>query len=158
MKTLIETKSIFSLLIIGSLVALGIATGMVIAPVRAQSTYATIGFVDVQKALQAHPDFQPIMTQIQEFEDAKVAELSNYENVDNMTDEQRTQLMTDVNRIQDEVSAERQRLTAPLIQDIVDATTSVGEESGIEIILEAGSVMWGGLDLTPLIITRITSN
>ncbi|MCX6646274.1 MAG: OmpH family outer membrane protein [bacterium] len=158
MKTGIENKPFLSLLIIGLLVALGIATGMIIAPVKAQSTFATIGFVDVQKALAAHPDFQPVMTQIQAFEDAKIAELSSYENVDTMTDEQRQQLMTDVNRIQDEVSAERQRLTAPLIQDIVDATTSVGEESGIEVILEAGSVMWGGLDLTPLIITRITGN
>ena len=60
--------------------------------------------------------------------------------------------------IQAEVDAESRRLSEPLIEDVIDATTTIGEESGIEVILEAGSVMWGGLDLTPLIISRIQGN
>lgn len=158
MKTNIDTRSLLSILMVGTLVTLGVIAGMVIAPVRAQSTFASIGYVDVQQALAAHPDLQPVLTQIQAFEDAKIEELSGYENVQTMTDEERQRLMEDLSRIQDEVDTERQRLTQPLIQDIVDATTAVGEESGIEVILEAGSVMWGGLDLTPLIISRMQGN
>jgi len=148
-------RSMLSTGLVAALVAAGVAAGMVIAPVKAQSTYASIGYVDVQEALAAHPQLQGVLTQIQNFRDAKIAELSQYGDYDTLTAEQRNQMMEDVYRIQDEVDAERQRLTEPLIQDVIDATTEIGQESGIEVILEAGSVMWGGLDLTPLIIQRI---
>ena len=72
-----------------------------------------------------------------------------------MTEAEREQFMQDIYRIQDEVDAERQRLTEPLIQDVIDATTAIGHESGIEVILEAGAVMWGGLNLTPLIVEQL---
>lgn len=148
-------KTFISTVVIGGLVALGVVTGMVIAPVRAQSTYATIGYVNIQDALSAHPDLQPVLTQIQAYEDVRLDELSGYEDLESMTEEERRQMMDDLYRIQEEVDQERQRLTEPLIQDVIDATTAVGEESGIEIILEAGAVMWGGLNLTPLIVQRI---
>jgi Skp family chaperone for outer membrane proteins len=148
-------KSILSVIILGILVAAGIATGMVIAPVMAQSTYASIGYVDVQEALHAHPDLQNVLSQIQTYEQTRLDELSQYQDVDNLTSEQRQQLMEDIYRIREEVEDERQRLTEPLIQDIIDATADIGEESGIEVILEAGSIMWGGLNLTPLVVQRL---
>lgn len=144
--------------IVAGLVALGILAGMVLAPVRAQSLYASIGFVDLEAALTAHPSLDSVMTQISQFQDAKIAELDQYGDTENLTDEQRQQMMEDIYRLQSEVEDEKQRLTEPLIQDIIDATTAVGEESGIEVILEAGSVMWGGLDLTPLIVQRISGS
>jgi Skp family chaperone for outer membrane proteins len=148
-------KSILSVAVMGIMVAAGIVTGMVIAPVRAQSTYASIGYVNVQDALHAHPDLQNVLDQIQAYEQARLDELSQYEDVNNLTSEERQQLMEDVYRIRGEVEDERQRLTEPLIQDIIDATADIGEESGIEVILEAGSVMWGGLNLTPLVVQRL---
>lgn len=158
MTTYMKIRPVLSLVIIGACVGLGVMAGMIIAPVSAQSTYAKIGYVDVQAVLHSHPQFDSVMTQIQQFEQAKVAEISDYGNVDSLTSEQRQQLMDDIDRIQAEVDAERQRLTEPLIQDVIDATDSVGEESGpegLEVILEKGSVMWGGLDLTPRIVQRI---
>jgi outer membrane protein len=156
MKKMIANKnSLISAAVVGTLVALGIMAGMIIAPVKAQSVYASIGYVDIEAALNSHPQLDSVMAQIRTFQDQKMNELDEYQNVESLTEEQRRALMDDIYRIQDEVDAERQRLTNPLIQDIIDATTAVGEESGIEVILDAGAVMWGGLDLTPLIITRI---
>lgn len=151
----IEFRSFMPFLLVASLVALGVMAGMVIAPVKAQSTYASIGYVDVQEALASHPDLQDVLTQIQAFEDARMDELASYQELDSLTEAERQQLMDDLYRVRDEVDQERQRLTEPLIQDVIDATTAIGEESGIEVILEAGSVMWGGLNLTPLIINHI---
>lgn len=151
----IELTSLIPFFLASTIVALAVMAGMVIAPVKAQSTYASIGYVDVQEALASHPDLQNILAQIQAFEDARMDELSSYQDLDSLTDAERQQLMDDLYRLRDEVEQERQRLTEPLIQDVIDATTSIGEESGIEIILEAGSVMWGGLNLTPLIINQI---
>lgn len=150
-----EFRSFIPFLLASTLVALAVMAGMVIAPVKAQSTYASIGYVDVQEALASHPDLQNVLAQIQAFEDARMDELSSYQDLDSLTDTERQQLMDDLYRLRDEVDQERQRLTEPLIQDVIDATTAIGEESGIEIILEAGSVMWGGLNLTPLIINHI---
>jgi Skp family chaperone for outer membrane proteins len=159
MKTKYNIRSFVPTIIVGSLVALGIVIGMVVSPVRAQSTFASIGYVDLESALQAHPQLDNIQAQIQAFEDARIEELSqSYGNFDSLTDAQRQQFMQDVYDIQTEVDAEGRRLSEPLIQDVIDATTAIGEESGIEVILEAGSVMWGGLDLTPLIINRLQSN
>ena len=142
--------------IVAGLVSLGIMAGMIIAPVRAQSTYANIGFVDVKKALDAHPRKQAVFDQIHAFEQAKMNELAALQAQTNMTDQQRQQLMEKLYQSRDEIDAERQRLTAPLIQDVIDATNAIGQESGIEVILEGGSVMYGGLDLTPLVIQRLT--
>lgn len=148
-------KPVLSIVILGTLISIGVATGMVVAPVMAQSTYASIGFVDVQEALAAHPDLENVLTQIQQYEQAKIDELGQYGDVDGMTAEERQQFMEEIYRIREEVENERQRLTEPLIQDIIDATSDIGEESGIEVILEAGSVMWGGLNLTPLVKQRL---
>ncbi|MCK4721160.1 OmpH family outer membrane protein [bacterium] len=151
----IEFRTFMPFLLVATLVALAVMAGMVIAPVKAQSTYATIGYVDVQEALASHPDLQDVLTQIQAFEDARTDELSSYQELDSLTEAERQQMVEDLDRVRDEVDRERQRLTEPLIQDVIDATTAIGEESGIEVILEAGSVMWGGLNLTPLIINHI---
>jgi outer membrane protein len=155
MHTSNRNHSIVSIAVVAALVSIGIAVGMVIAPVKAQSTFASIGYVDVSQALEAHPDLETVRAQISQFQDAKLQELSEYEGRSNLTDEERSNLMEALNRIQDEVDQEQTRLTQPLIQDIVDATSEVGEESGIEVILEAGSVMWGGLNLTPLVLAKI---
>ena len=151
-----RTHSLATFAIVAGLVSLGIAAGMVIAPVRAQSTYASIGFVDIQKALDAHPQKQAVFEQLRAFEQAKMDELAALQNQPNMTDAQRQQLMEKIYQSRDDIDAERQRLTAPLIQDLRDATNAIGQESGIEVILEGGSVMYGGLDLTPLVIQRLS--
>ncbi len=152
-------KSLVPTILVGTLIAAGIAVGMVISPVRAQSTFASIGYVNLEIALEEHPQLPTVQAQIQTFEQAKIEELSgNYDSFDTLSDDQRQQFMEDLYSIQAEVEAEGRRLSEPLIQDVIDATSSVGEESGIEVILEAGSVMWGGLDLTPLIISRIQGN
>jgi Skp family chaperone for outer membrane proteins len=159
MKSKYNMKSLVPTILVGVLIATGIAVGMVISPVRAQSTFASIGYVNLELALEEHPQLATVQTQIQAFEQARIEELSeNYDSIDTLSDDQRQLFMEDLYSIQAEVEAEGRRLSEPLIQDVIDATSSVGEESGIEVILEAGSVMWGGLDLTPLIIARIQGN
>ena len=141
--------------IIGLMTGLIVSAALLLLPIRARATYSTIGYVDVQEALNAHPKLQGVLEQIKQFESMKLDELSDYENRTDLTDEERRQLMNELYRIRDEVDAERQRLTEPLIQDVIDATGQVGEEAGIEVVLEAGSVMWGGLNLTPLIVQKL---
>ncbi len=153
-----NTRFRYSLLapvLVGALVAMGIATGMIIAPVRAQSTFASIGRVDVEEVLAAHPDLENVVTQLEQFEASKLEELAEYEDRTELTDEERTQLMEELYRIQEEVEMENQRLIEPLYLDILNAAEEVSLESGIEVILDEKAVLWGGLNLTPLIIQKL---
>ena len=143
-----------SLAIVGALVAGGIWLGMVITPLRAQSAYYSIGYVDVQKALEAHPRTQAVFEQIRAYEESRRRELGQIQ-TQNMTEEQKQQLLARIYQIQSEVEAEKKRLTEPLIEDVLRVTQAIGQESGLEVILEAGSVIYGGLDLTPEVIRRL---
>jgi len=159
MKKILNMKPVVSLGLIAFIVSLGVMTGMIIAPTMAQSTYASIGYVDVEQAIESHPDLQNVMTAIQAFEDAKFAELADqYGDMSSISDTDRQQLMNDLYQVQSEIDNEKQRLTEPLIQDVLDVTAEIGEESGIEVILEAGSVMWGGLNMTPLVVARLATS
>jgi Skp family chaperone for outer membrane proteins len=144
--------------VVGVLVALGIVAGMVIAPVRAQSTYNTIGYVDIQKALQAHPKRQAVYDQIAAFQQAKMDELTAMQNQNTqMTDAQRQALMDKYYQAKDDIDAETKRLIQPLYEDIHTASAAIGQESGVEVIIDGGFVLYGGLDLTPLVIQRLQS-
>lgn len=159
MKNMIYRQQLTLSLVTGVMVAAGIAVGMVIAPVMAQSTYAKIGYVDLEKCISSHPKTQSVMAQINAFQKAKQEELKKeFSSTNTLTDAQRQLLMERLAEVQKEVDAERKRLTEPIIQDVLNATKKIGEESGpsgLEVILEGGSVIYGGLDLTPEVIRRI---
>jgi Skp family chaperone for outer membrane proteins len=142
---------------VAGLVGLGVVAGMIIAPVRAQSTFASIGYVDVQTVLESHPQYTTVMQQIQSFRQAKYDEINALQQ-GATTDEQRQAVVQRISQVQDEISNEGTRLTDPLIQSVIDTTKAIGQESGIEVILEGSSVMYGGLDLTPLVVARIQGN
>lgn len=150
-----QYNPILTACIVGGLVAIGIAVGMVVAPVRAQSTFASIGYVDVQEALASHPELDNVLAQMDMFEQGKIEELAEYQDRTDLTQAEREALMQALMNAQEEIDAELDRLTTPLIDDIEAVTSEVGLEAGIEVILEAGAVMWGGLNLTPEIVRRL---
>ena len=154
MKITIDFKKIImfgtTLLILG----LGVTAGMVISPANADVA-AVVGYVDSEQALFSHPQYENVKAQVKRVEEEKLNELSGYSNIEQLTDEQRQQLMDDLNRIQAEIDAEAQRLFEPIIQDVLDATVDVGNESGIEVIVEADIILYGGLNLTPIVIGKL---
>ena len=100
---------LINLAVIVGLVSVGIITGMIIAPVKAQSTYARIGYVDIDQAVRAHPQYQTVADQIEAFRQAKEKELNDMKDSmspDTITDAQRQSLVDKVNQIQSDVEAE----------------------------------------------------
>jgi outer membrane protein len=149
-----RNQKLIALIIVAGFVALGIVVGMVVAPVRAQSMYNSMGYVDIQKALDEHPKRQSVYDQMQTFEKAKMEELPSLDTA-NATKAQIADYLKKQNDILDEVQKERERLFAPLIDDVDNMTKAVGKEAGIEMILDAKSVLYGGIDLTPEVIRRL---
>jgi len=155
MKITIDLKVLICTAAALTLLGLGIAAGMVISPAQA-SIDAQVGYVDSQQALRSHPQYQNVKAQVDRVKEQKLNELAGYSNADQLTDAQRQQLMDDLDRIQGEIDAEAQRLFEPIIQDVLDATTEVGTESGISVIVEKDVVLYGGLNLTPVVIQKLT--
>ena len=139
--------------IIAGLLGLGVIIGMVVAPVRAQSMNDRMGFVDVKKALEEHPKRQSVLDQISAFEEAKRKELPSLGT--EPTKAEIDQYVRKRDQILSEIDKERTRLIAPLIDDVEAKTKKLGEETGIDFILERGSVLYGGIDLTPKVINRL---
>ena len=48
-----------------------------------------------------------------------------------------------------------EELTGPLEQEVYDAVMTVGEETGIEVIIDSQAVLYGGMDLTPAVINNL---
>jgi len=155
MKIIIDLKTLIYTLAALTLLGSGVAAGILFSPAQA-SIDAQVGYVDSQQALYSHPQYQNVKAQVDRVKEQKLNELAGYSNADQLTDAQRQQLMDDLDRIQGEIDAEAQRLFEPIIQDVLDATTEVGTESGIEVIVEADMVLYGGLNLTPVVIQKLT--
>jgi outer membrane protein len=151
---IMKKQQLSALLIISGFVSLGIVVGMVVAPVWAQSMYNSMGYVDIQKALDEHPGKQAVFDQMQTFEKAKWEELPALD-ATNPTKAEIADYLSKQNEILGAVQKERERLFAPLVDDVEKTTKAVGEEADIEMILDAKSVLYGGIDLTPEVINRL---
>lgn len=118
-------------------------------PVFGQSF--TIGFTDMQRALDAHPRKAPSERALQEFFAAKQREFA--ERAKGMTAEQRQLLDRE---LQQQFIEKRQQLLGSLDADIRSAVEHVAKTEGISIVLERAVVLFGGVDLTEQVIKRVT--
>lgn len=118
-------------------------------PVFGQSF--TIGFVDMQRALDAHPRRASSERALQEFFAAKQREFA--ERAKGMTAEQRQLLDRE---LQQQFIEKRQQLLGTLDADIRSAVEHVAKTEGISIVLERAVVLFGGVDLTEQVIKRVT--
>jgi len=154
MKITIDLRNLITLVSALLILGIGLTAGTFLTPAIAD-VEASVGYVDSQQALFSHPNYENVKAQVQRVEEEKFNELSGYANIDQLTDTQRQQLMDDLDRIQAEIDVEAQRLFEPIIQDVIDATIAVGIESGIEVIVEADVILYGGLNLTPIVISNL---
>ncbi len=114
-------------------------------PVLGQSF--SIGYADMQRALDNHPRKVPSERALQEFLQAKQAEF-----------QQRSKAMTAAQRqeldrgLQQEFIQKRTELLSGLDKDIRTSVERVAKVQGIGIVLDRNVVLFGGTDLTDLVI------
>jgi len=112
----------------------------------------TIGFVDMQRALDAHPRKAASERALQEFFTAKQREFA--ERSKSMNAEQRQLLDRE---LQQQILQKRQELLGGLDKEIRTAVETVARAQGISIVLERSVVLFGGLDLTEQVIQKVTA-
>ena len=119
------------------------------APVIGQSF--SIGYVDMQKALDCHPRRASSEKALQEFFQAKQREFQSRSKT--LTAVQRQELDR---QLQQQFVEKREELLSGLDKDIRTAVEKVAKDRGISVVLDRGVVLYGGTDLTEPVIAQLT--
>ena len=146
MKWNVKTISIASAVI----VALA-AAGFVVArsgPVLGQSF--TIGYVDMARAVDAHPRKASAESALKDYAQSQIADAQ--QRMKTMAQPQRYDLQRQVNQ---EILKKRSQLIGGLEKDIRSAIDKVAKQQGVSIVLSREVVLYGGVDLTDLVIKEI---
>lgn len=117
-------------------------------PVLGQSF--SIGFVDMQRALDNHPRKSASERALQEFFEAKRREFQ--ERSRGLSAVQRQELDR---QLQQEFIRKREELLSGLDKDIRTAVEQVSRERGVSIVLDRTVVLYGGVDLTDAVIAHL---
>jgi outer membrane protein len=143
---LVAVGGIIAVLVVVAAVLLASQGG---APVFGQSF--TIGFVDMQRAVDAHPRKAASERALQEFFQAKQREFTTRSK--GLSVEQRQLLDRE---LQQQVIAKRQELLGGIEKELRTAVEDVARAQGVSIVLERAVVLFGGVDLTDQVITKVT--
>lgn len=111
----------------------------------------SIGFVDMQRALDNHPRKAASERALQEFFGAKRREFQDRSKGLNAVQRQ------DLDRqLQQEFIRKREELLSGLDKDIRAAVEQVSRERNVSIVLDRSVVLYGGIDLTDAVIAQLS--
>ncbi len=138
----------------GAMVALLVLIGLVAwhsgPPVLGQSF--SIGYVDMQRALDNHPRKASSERALQEFFQAKQREFQ--QRAKSLAPVQRQELDR---QLQQEFVQKREELLSGLDKDIRAAVEKISRDRGVSIVLERAVVLYGGVDLTDAVIAQLAA-
>jgi outer membrane protein len=132
--------------VIAALVVLAVWAG---APALGQSF--SIGYVDMQKALEGHPRKAASERALAEFFQAKQREFQ--ERSRGLSAVQRQELDR---QLQQQFLARREELFGGLDRDLRQAVEKVATDRGVSIVLDRTVVLYGGTDLTDAVVAQLT--
>ena len=138
---------LIALVFIGSVVALALTQSGGLA---SAASSGTVGVIDTAAAMSQHPDMQNYQTQLQ----AAVEEVrKDFETTSaNMTDEQKADYYM---QCQQKLQQKQEALLTPLEQSFNDAVKKVADAKGLSVVIDKGAVVYGGVDITQDVVSRI---
>ena len=119
-----------------------IAAGMITLGAMVSAS-AGIGYVNSNALLQAHPKMQKAQLDMRNA--AQKAQENFKKRAAGKSDQEKQQI---ANEIQRDLNQEEQSTMQPILSDIMKAIQRVRQEKGLDIILEQGAVVNGGIDIT----------
>lgn len=109
-----------------------------------------VGYVDMQRALDAHPKKASSEEALNQFARAKAAELRRLSQ--NKPPEEQANL---ARRTQEEILKRQTELLQALDKDIRAAVDRVAKRAGVSVVLSHTVVLYGGVDLTEQVIREL---
>ena len=111
----------------------------------------TIGVIDSQKIVTQHPTFENVTQQLQQISKNKESEAKAA--ADKETDAAKKAQVVQTKRM--ELAREEQRLMEPVFKDCEAAVRVVAKKKNVTLVLEKGSVYFGGQDITEDVIQEL---
>src|SRR3990172_994997 len=131
----------------GLVVILVVAGVLVLRQVPVVGQSFSVGYVEMQRALDSHPRKASSERALQEFFQAKQREFQ--ERSKTMTAFQRQELDR---QLQQQILEKRGELLGGLDKEIRAAVEQVAKQSNVTIVLDRSVVLFGGVDLTESVI------
>ncbi|HLW47125.1 MAG TPA: OmpH family outer membrane protein [bacterium] len=110
----------------------------------------TIGYVDMARALDAHPGKASAEAALRDYAQAQVADAQQKMKAMSATQKQDLQRQVD-----QEIFKKRAELLGGLDKDIRAAVEKVAKQQGVTVVLSRDVVLYGGVDLTDQVIKAI---
>ncbi len=111
----------------------------------------TIGYVDMVRAVDAHPRKASAEGALKDYAQSQIADVQ--QRVKGMSQGQQEDVRRQVNQ---QLLKKRQELIGGLEKDIRSAVEKVAKEQGISIVLNREVVLYGGKDLTDDVVKAIS--
>lgn len=112
---------------------------------------AGIGYVNSNALLQAHPKMQKAQLDMRTA--AQKVEASFKSRSAGKTDQEKQQIATE---LQKEMDQKERAAMQPILSDIMKAIQQVRQEKGLDVILEQGAVVDGGVDVTSAVAQKLS--
>lgn len=107
----------------------------------------TVGYVDIQAIFEVHPHRDKAEATLEERAIEMQIELE--ELAQDKDEEEQEELLRAYQR---ELEEYEQELIANVVEDIQDTISQVAQKEGVSLVLEASHVIYGGFNLTPLVL------
>jgi outer membrane protein len=134
----------------GVVVIVAVAVAVLVRQTPAFGQSFSIGYVEMQRALDSHPRKASSERALQEYFQAKQREFQQRSK--GMTAFQRQELDR---QLQQQILDKRNELLGGLDKELRAAVETVAKEAGISIVLDRSAVLYGGTDLTDAVIRQI---
>ena len=128
-----------------------VAAGMIAFGAMFSVSAAGIGYVNSNALLAAHPKMQKAQLDMRAA--AQKAEETFKSRSAGKTDQEKQQIATE---LQKEMDQKERSTMQPIISDIQKAIQQVRQEKGLDIILEQGAVVDGGVDVTSAVAQKLS--
>ncbi len=139
--------------IAGAAIVVVAAVGFVVArsaPALGQSV--AIGYVDMARAVEAHPRKASAEGALKDYAQTQIADAQ--QRMKGMAAGQREEVQRQVNG---QLLKKRQELIGGLEKDIRAAIEKIARDQGISIVLSREVVLYGGVDLTDQVVKAISA-
>lgn len=140
----------------------------------------SIGYVDIQKALDSHPDAEKANKEFQEFKnkdlkdfqekeqtalDEKLKKKFGNRDIESLPKEEQMEaykIFTEANEkfkklAEKKLNDKYDSLIAPLLSDLEKAIKDIGKKKNLTVILDKNVVLYGGIDITSEVIAALKS-
>ena len=129
----------------------GIALSQSGSGIASAASSSNVGTIDYRQVMSQHPDLVAANAEMQQaYQDAQEDFKTK---TTSMNDQQKQEYYQ---QTQERLMNKEKELIEPIRTKVQDAVKSVAEAKGLSVVLDKSSVVYGGQDITPDVVKKVT--